>query len=263
MEIYTDSRNTIKWVSQPLTASRASKPGGEIWAAIQNLQKTHSAVEVILTHVQGHGPPVQTFKTDPGKFLIMQCDTKCRALRAHTEIQVSDTLLPERERGILRVQGVRTFDSINSLIAKIDSRKHEYQYIKSKYSPYHLLVDLEARAIASAVLSTSELKCIAGFNQHAVRDKILNRFKSDKCDVCGSCESWSNIVTFRANARNNTKFIKTLTEELQKIEIDRQIIDIYRQVENIKAFLFNNGIPTGTQTLIGYDKIFRGIIVRD
>lgn len=69
------------------------------------------------------------------------------------------------------------------------------------------------------------------------------------------------MLQCRCNYDYNNDYIRKLTEYLQKL--DSPDVDINRQIDRIRNYLRIETKNTGSQALIGYRHIFRGIIVRD
>lgn len=46
IEVYTDSKTSIRWASYPMTASKAAKPCGEFWSYLQILQRKFPKIKV-------------------------------------------------------------------------------------------------------------------------------------------------------------------------------------------------------------------------
>ena len=64
---------------------------------------------------------------------------------------------------------------IIEIIRLIDIRQREIDYTESQLGSEWRYCDLEARDVFRAGISASILKCIAGFNYHGKRYKIINK----------------------------------------------------------------------------------------
>lgn len=68
-------------------------------------------------------------------------------------------------------------------------------------------------------------------------------------------------MTCRYNKHHNAKYVNELSEALKKIK--NSTVNFEPFINNIKSYLNGESIKNGTQQLLGYGTIFRGIIVRD
>lgn len=84
---------------------------------------------------------------------------------------------------------------------------------------------------------------------------------TDKCDICGEIEDWDHILRFPIARNDQSVFIAKLNLKLSKI----RDIDVERRhlIKNLEIFFSGHRNIDGTQNLIGYRNIFRGVIVRD
>lgn len=103
---------------------------------------------------------------------------------------------------------------MNAIIRDYDSRQNELAYIQNKYGEWTNLIDRDARHVFPSGFKCYEIKCAIGFNHYGKREKMINPNMTDKCDVCGECESWVHILTCVGSRQRNAAFIGTLTEKL-------------------------------------------------
>ena len=136
------------------------------------------------------------------------CETHAVQLCTHMEKSNTSIPLPLLEEGILFHNKQRTLESVNELIRKIDSDNSAKQYLEVKFAPHHHLIDTEARKLQLHEHVLSTIKCVTGFNHYAIREKMFNSHKSDRCDLCGARESWSHILQCRGNYEKMTGFYK-------------------------------------------------------
>ena len=260
VETHADLNNSVKWTDRTLTASRACKPSGEMWSAYSTIKKTYPNVEFIATPVPEHPKKVNNFNENPKAYLITRCDAGAKELQKHKEMDENTTLLSELEDFIIKHENKRSTTSTNALIKETDSRNFEKEYPERKFHPNHLLIDTDARRI-DTLMTTTELKCVAGFNQHGSRDKLINPNKSDLCNLCRQIENWAHIVTCPCNKEQNKSFMESLRQEI--LTASDTSIDTDIMTKSLANFLQGKSQLTGTQLLIGYQCVFRGIIVSD
>lgn len=105
------------------------------------------------------------------------------------------------------------------------------------------------------------MKCVTGFNQYAMRDKLINKNVSDRCDMCGATETWIHVIKCPCLAEQVTSFMDTMTEKIKPF--GNENVDVKFMSDNLRKYLLGHDSITGSQLLIGYDKIFRGVIMRD
>ena len=261
IQIITNSKNTKKWIEATYTASLAAKPGGEIWLGIQNLQKSYAHIKFEYVWTQGHPKPCSDFNTNPHAYLILKAHNGACTLRAHMEQESTTILLPEIKNGTLYYTNRREYRSINILLKEEDSREHTFQYLQQKFPQLVYLIDIEARSVFAKGLEIHELKCVTGFNHHGSRENIINPIVMEKCDFCGEKETWCHILTCRANCHEHKNFIKNLETQLSKK--GHMSEDAVTFLNNIEKFLEGYSGVRGTQSLLGYQNLFRGIVAKD
>ena len=260
-EILTDSQNVVKWTSVTYTASRASKPGGEIWVSIQKIQETLKNIKFSYTWIPDHPKPCTNFNQNAHAYLITKTHQWACDLRRNMEQEITTVTIPEIEIDTIHYNGKRDFRSMNTLLKEEDSKFYTYNYISKKFPQYANMIDIDARSVFGSGLKPHEIKCAAGFNHYVCRDHLINPLITDKCDLCGLTEDLVHILTCRANYQENIKFLTDLKSHLLKI--DTQKPDIIRFISDIGDFLEGRQDVRGTQTLVGHKNLFRGIVVKD
>ena len=71
IQIYTDSRNAVKWSTIPLTASKAAKPGVKVWLSIQRTIQKMATVNFHLENILGHPKLCNSFTKTPKSTLSL------------------------------------------------------------------------------------------------------------------------------------------------------------------------------------------------
>ena len=112
-----------------------------------------------------------------------------RSLRQHTERIKSTISLLELEIYILFYNNKREMSLINTVIREHDSRVYEINYFQNKFSNDYYRIYMDTRQIITSTLKNHQLKCLMGFNYHRTREKMLNKYKTDKCDFCTEPET--------------------------------------------------------------------------
>lgn len=258
--IFTDLKNTIKWIESPLTASRAAKPCGEIWAQCQRIMARFSGISVIFSHVKGHPTRVTSFNENKEAYLILKCNDAARALRRYTEEANVTINLPIIEQGSIFVNNTRDFRSINAIISTQDAQSQEIEYFRNKFPTSFQFIDIQARHHFPKQLDICRLKCTSGFNHTATREKIFNKHQDEKCDVCGVNETWDHIIRCPCQRQISLKFLETLREKLRKISKLHAAIDTF--VSDMVCYI-QTGVERGTLALLGHRYVYRGVIVKD
>ena len=261
LEILTDSQNTIKWTSVKYTASRAAKPGGEIWVGVQKIQESMAGIKFQYTWIPGHPKPCTDFKKNAHAYLITKVHHRACSLRRNMEQESCTIHIQEIETGTIYYNNKRDFRSVNTLLKEEDSKEHLYQYLSAKFPEYVQLIDVNARGTFGSKLQLHEIKCAAGYNHYRCRDKLINPLVTDKCDACGALEDWTHILTCRINCEKNKKFLNDLKQQLLKFGTLQD--DIERFIHEIGEFFKGRNNMRGTQALLGYKYLFRGIVVND
>ena len=260
VEIYTDSIGGNHELAKTLTASRACAPGGEVWCKVQEFLKHLSHLTVKFSRIlKGNGNKI-LFNDLPSK-LFKRCEVGSDMLRINMVHSTEFIALQKIEDGMLYHDNTRVMKSINDVIRDMDAIKHERMYIETKFSPYHQLIDIRARKMTLKCNSTSILKCVSGFNHYAAREKLFNENMSDKCDACREVEMWHHILQCRCNRNNNMVFLEKLSDALGKIKTET--VNYKHFLQYIRDYLEGRSSIPGTQSLIGYGNIFRGIIVTE
>ena len=72
-EIVMDSTTAIKYITDPLTASKAAKPGGEIWSGIKRLFRKYNGITFTMTWTKDHPVRRASFQEDKYNYLICRC----------------------------------------------------------------------------------------------------------------------------------------------------------------------------------------------
>lgn len=212
-------------------------------------------------HVPGHPKPCYSFSENDEHYLITKCHTNAYALRIHTEEALTEIKLPILELGILLIHETRNFDSVNAIIRKQDSSKHEWEYLANKFGNKTHLIDIQARHVFDGGLLRHQLKCAIGYNHHAQRERYFHKHIGIDCDVCGEVENWVHILLCPIARTMHRSFLKQLYEKMSKLQgIDNEKRAILR---NIKDFLWGKTVIPGTQAIIGYHQLFRGIVVKN
>ena len=261
LEILTDSQAAVHWILQPMIASRAAKPCGEIWVEIQRVIKVFDKIKITFRWVKGHPTPVAKFEDNPEAWLISMCNFEARALRAQVETYQEEKLLKEPEYGQLYMDNKRIFRSVNATVREYDSELEELHYFQEKFPSYYHIIDLGARMGGGRNINIARLKCITGFNHYAIRDRMVNKHITSKCDVCNDPESWEHILQCPCTRNDSLEFLRSLETKLKnRSELHE---DIEKMVSYLVAFVLGNKNIPGTQQLLGYKYVFRGIIVKD
>lgn len=259
--VLTNFRNCEKWLEMKLTASRACKVGGVVASAIQRKLEELKGINFECQYI----PTKLRQQQENNENLLYRLVTACESSTLQTledmESEKNTITLPLVEKGLIYRKNMRNDESINALILRIDSRAEEIKYIEAKFAPHHLLVDLNARRFSKSPASIGMLKCVTGFNQYAIRDKLFNHNKHDTCDVCEERESWEHIIKCPCNRKHAQIFLQKLKTTLSKIKVPE--VDFEIMTQNIQAYLLGDSKLNGTQLIFGYAQLFRGIIVRD
>ena len=71
----------------------------------------------------------------------------------------------------------------------IDCSRDFNQYVTHKFGKNCDIVDEKEIRIFSGGGTGAQIKCSLGVNPHGVREKIINKNKTDKCPVCGTTEN--------------------------------------------------------------------------
>ena len=81
---------------------------------------------------------------------------------------------------------------IREIMQKVDALESGIEYLKEKIECDLEHVEIEARnAFLSNLITTLVIKCANGFNQHIMRDALINKQRTDtKCPRCSSRESY-------------------------------------------------------------------------
>ena len=140
------------------------------------------------------------------------------------------------------------------MVKSCNAAQAELHYVIQKFPTVLGLIDISARHVFSTGMQRHILKCVYGFNHHAVRDNIINPLLSTRCDFCGVQENWEHVLLCPSMASTNKKFINTLSEKLCKLR--GEMGAVRRFLKNLDKFLKGHNDLEGTQAVIGYKFIF-------
>ena len=145
----------------------------------------------------------------------------------------------------------------------MDEQQHGMEMIENKFREYALFIDYEARGVFKRA-TPSILKCCYGFNHHGKRDKMLNRYSSDRCISCRALEDWLHVLRCPSTIKLRDKWLHTIKKQLQR-KINNQVIlnDAFRFVDDIYCYLNGSTNVPGSQNIIGFNLLFRGFVVKD
>ena len=92
------------------------------------------------------------------------------------------------------------------------------QCIKENFRKEYILIDIEARSGFLRGFITVQMKFSIGYNPYDMREKIINKSKSDKYPLCEIVKDYSHIVQCLHRKPKNQNFIKKFKMEIKKIE---------------------------------------------
>ena len=196
----------------------------EIKSVINN-----SLIKYNIEYAKGHPSKVESFKQNSPSFMMKQYNLKSRLTREQVERGELDIKIDYIGSYAITINN-KIFDrSIFILIRICDVMASKESYTREHLGLNYHKVDIEARDYFHAGVSTSTLKCIAGFNQHGNRNRIINRYIIlAECPRCLAEEMWEHIVQYLQNPiENKVDFIIDLYTKLMKVkpsDIDPQII---------------------------------------
>ena len=210
--------------------------------------------EITLTHVLMENELVSFFD-NPKMFLIQRCHMESQNERTRMEMSTEKISLPQTNVTINK--------SVHAFIRTMDEQQHGKKMIENKFKEYAPFIDYEARGVFKRA-TPSILKCCYGFNHHGKRDKMLNRYSSDRCISCGALEDWLHVLRCPSTIKLRDKWLHTIKKELQR-KIKNQVIlnDAYRFVEDIYSYLNGSTNVPGSQNIIGFNSLFQGFVVKD
>ena len=114
--------------------------------------------------------------------------------------------------------------------------------MEEKFKELAMFVDLEARGGVSCNVTKSQIKCMCGFNPCGLRDKIINKHKSDQCPRCIEKEDWDHVIKCAATKSMRDEFRKNLIKDVEGLIKKEKIEGVEWEVflEDIIKYLNGN-----------------------
>ena len=236
-----------------LTPTDVTQDAGVLIKEMDDIRKKVT-FKITLEHISMEKELV-SYVEDPHMFLIQRCHMESKNERSRMERNEQETSLPDTDVTINK--------SVHTFVRSLDEEMNGASMIEEKFGEFAKFIDYEARRVFKHT-TPSTIKCCYGFNHHGVRNKMINKYSTDKCISCGETEDWTHILRCPSTVELREKWRNKLIKDIKHNEKNQSIHnDAFQFVEDI--FLYMNGsndVP-GSQNVIGFKMLFRGYVVKD
>ena len=108
------------------------------------------------------------------------------------------------------------------------------------------------------------LKSSHGCNHYNIRENLFNLEKEMKCPRCMSDESWDHVTRCPVISQMRKQCYENVKEMLVKTKFyEEKVQEAQGLLSDIKKYLNGDREYVTSQAVIGFDKIFRGCVVKD
>ena len=203
------------------------------------------------------------FNTEPEKYIMKECNKEAKRVWDEIDDKIETRNIKYHGDKVMFINNQLAEKPIRNAIRIADAMEMERQYINGKCPDSIQYIDMEARNVFNKGCTTSMLKCVYGYNAYGMRDVKINKDLTDGiCPRCQSLETWDHVIRCTQIQEMKYTFIKTLHVELKKQDKKQKdtdkrkkiISDIFKYINNRQGFETH-------QEAIGFDNLFRGIIV--
>ena len=136
-----------------------------------------------------------------------------------------------------------------------DSPNELLTYINGKFGENGDLVNKNTRYLCDRGATKSQINCSIGYNPHWERENIIDENKPAGYPRCGEKETWINIVIYPLLRIENENFMRNMSLEIEKIEVNKQILKC-AMIEDIESMIKNREECKTMQQVIGIEIIF-------
>jgi len=267
IEIAVDNKKVYRAITNELPKpTQYSQDGGAAITRIKELiNESTITIKLILTKCPKKNIP--SFQNKPLEHLISRCDKTAKSYHhtAYHQSQVSNIKFYGNQA--ITINNQLSTNSIKEAIRIVDGRQAENEYRIRKLKHLSDWVDGDAReAVPLNKISTSILKCVAGYNHYGLRNALINNNQTEEsCPRCNEVETWEHVVKCDNTVRFRKDFITDMTLEILAIDQNQVSVDeIFSMCEDILNFLESGDHEDyeTNQHMIGMAELFRGNIVK-
>lgn len=240
----------------------AQEAGATLGAIMKKMRKIKLTIEVEFT--KGHPSRSKSFDHDPVQWTMTQCDKNSKKERVKCEENlIQNSVLTESDY-VINMDGKIDHNSTMQLVKIRDAQIKERECAERKFGELWRCVDIKARNVFTGGVRSSVLKSSCGYNHCNIRENLFNKEKETKCPRCMNEESWDHVIRCPALEEMRNEYCENMKEMLSKIKFyENKVREVQGLLSDVKKYFKGEKDFVASQVLIGFDKIFRGYVVKD